>query len=458
MVKPVWNNAQRVNHQNFAKKTHPCAKKNLVPRAVLMKSGLVSINTARQNISKTAVLVNTARQVNAAHSKTTVNAARPMSYLSKTTHSTVKRPIHKNTTFKNSNINQRVNTIRGKKFNTARPKAVVNAIKGNNFNAVKASTCWVWKPKHKVLDHFGSTVKAKTINGEVQLHALVDGKKIIAIESTVRRDLQLEDAEGIDCLPNSTIFEELTRMGSKTTAWNEFSSTMAYVIICLAINQKFKFSKYIFESMVKNLDNLSGKFLMYPRVDIQQKDINRLKRTKPSIGLERAWETEAKVVYILNGLTRTYFIGPGLKNALLLGFIKLMLKCMSTRSTSSNLFYPLRDPESLIRRRNFGEPSSLFNFEEVMSIPHNNQGPLPAGPFPPNNNGPPPLVRPNEQAPRSMEELCQPSINGRGGPIALIPIQEMNFGLRHHMIQQVGTYQFHGLPGHCWDLKDFMDS
>ncbi|GJR65238.1 hypothetical protein Tco_0011303 [Tanacetum coccineum] len=48
MVKPVWNNAQRVNHQSFAKKTHPCAKKNMVPRAVLMKSGLVSVNTARQ--------------------------------------------------------------------------------------------------------------------------------------------------------------------------------------------------------------------------------------------------------------------------------------------------------------------------------------------------------------------------------------------------------------------------
>ncbi|GKD24584.1 hypothetical protein Tco_1230798 [Tanacetum coccineum] len=102
MVKHVWNNAQRVNHQNFAKKTHPCAKKNLVPRAVLMKSGLVSINTARQNISKAAVLVNTARQVNAAHSKTIVNAARPMLYLSKTAHSTVKRPIHKNTHLKTS--------------------------------------------------------------------------------------------------------------------------------------------------------------------------------------------------------------------------------------------------------------------------------------------------------------------------------------------------------------------
>ncbi|GKC43197.1 ribonuclease H-like domain-containing protein [Tanacetum coccineum] len=74
MVKPVWNNAQRVNHQNFTKKTHPCAKKNMVPKAVLLKSGLVSINTAKQNISKTAVLV----QVNTAHSKPIVNAARPI--------------------------------------------------------------------------------------------------------------------------------------------------------------------------------------------------------------------------------------------------------------------------------------------------------------------------------------------------------------------------------------------
>nr|GEU85547.1 putative ribonuclease H-like domain-containing protein [Tanacetum cinerariifolium] len=93
-----------------------------------MKSDLVSINTVRQ--------------VNAAHSKTTVNAARSMPYLSKIAHSTVKRPIHKKTTFKNSNVNQRVKTIRGKKFNTARPKAVVNAVKGNNSIVVKALACW----------------------------------------------------------------------------------------------------------------------------------------------------------------------------------------------------------------------------------------------------------------------------------------------------------------------------
>ncbi|GKB73658.1 hypothetical protein Tco_0935070 [Tanacetum coccineum] len=125
---------------------------------------------------------------------------------------------------------------------------------------------------------FWCTVVAKTINGEVQLHALVDGKKIIVTEASVRRDLRLEDEEGIDCLPNSTIFEQLALMGyekvsqkltfykpffssqwkflihtilqclsAKTTAWNEFSSTIASAIICLATNQKFNFSKFIFE-------------------------------------------------------------------------------------------------------------------------------------------------------------------------------------------------------------------
>ncbi|GJY14464.1 putative ribonuclease H-like domain-containing protein [Tanacetum coccineum] len=153
------------------------------------------------------------------------------------------------------------------------------------------------------IEQFWATVKMKTFNGVVQLQALVDGKKIIITEATVRRDLQLEDAEGIDCLSNATIFEHLSLMGyeklsqkltfykaffspqwkflihtvlqclsAKSTAWNEFSSTMASAIICLATNQKFNFSKYIFESMVKNLKNVSGKFLMYPRF-VQSKQL-----------------------------------------------------------------------------------------------------------------------------------------------------------------------------------------
>ncbi|GKG29902.1 hypothetical protein Tco_0419800, partial [Tanacetum coccineum] len=74
-----------------------------------------------------------------------------MTTLSKSARSTVKWPIHKNTAFKNSNFNQRFNTVKDKNVNTAKPKAVVNAAKPkvvvnaakpNNVNAVKASACW----------------------------------------------------------------------------------------------------------------------------------------------------------------------------------------------------------------------------------------------------------------------------------------------------------------------------
>ncbi|GJZ73885.1 hypothetical protein Tco_0638031 [Tanacetum coccineum] len=56
-------------------------------------------------------------------------------------------------------------TQRDKKINIVRPKAVVNAVKGNNFNVVKVSACWVWKPKHKVLDHV-----SKHNNASITLH------------------------------------------------------------------------------------------------------------------------------------------------------------------------------------------------------------------------------------------------------------------------------------------------
>ncbi|GKB95661.1 hypothetical protein Tco_0981798 [Tanacetum coccineum] len=101
------------------------------------------------------------------------------------------------------------------------------------------------------IKQFWATTKAQTVNGEVQIQALVYGKKVIITETSVRRALQLKDAEGTECLPNATIFAKLERMGAKTTAWNEFSSTMASTIICLATNQNFNFSKYIFDNMKK---------------------------------------------------------------------------------------------------------------------------------------------------------------------------------------------------------------
>ncbi|GKA57286.1 hypothetical protein Tco_0756474 [Tanacetum coccineum] len=65
------------------------------------------------------------------------------------------------------------------------------------------------------IKQFWDTVKAKTVNGEVQLQALVDKKKVIINESTIRRDLHLEAANGVDCLPNAAIFEHLTLIGEE---------------------------------------------------------------------------------------------------------------------------------------------------------------------------------------------------------------------------------------------------
>nr|GEV33393.1 putative ribonuclease H-like domain-containing protein [Tanacetum cinerariifolium] len=112
--------------------------------------------------SRQTVTTNTARPVNTDHPKTTMNAAKPMSYFSNSAHSIVKRPIQSKIAFKNSLINQRVNTVRNKHVNTTKPKtvvntarlkAVLNAVKGNEVYALKASACWVWKPKIKILDH-----------------------------------------------------------------------------------------------------------------------------------------------------------------------------------------------------------------------------------------------------------------------------------------------------------------
>nr|GFC27349.1 hypothetical protein [Tanacetum cinerariifolium] len=99
------------------------------------------------------ILVNTARQVSTAHLKSTVNAARPKSYPSKSSHSSVKRLIHKKTSFKNSNVNKRVNTVRAKTVNTARPKAVANVVQGNIVNVVKASgTCPILLSMKKLME------------------------------------------------------------------------------------------------------------------------------------------------------------------------------------------------------------------------------------------------------------------------------------------------------------------
>nr|GEZ78820.1 hypothetical protein [Tanacetum cinerariifolium] len=88
---------------------------------------------------------------------------------------------------------------------------------------------------------------------------------------------------------------------------------------------------------------------------------------------------------------------------------------MSTRSSARNLFPPLDNPELTIQRRSRVDSTLLNDFEMA------NDG-----------NGDPPI--PDHQ---TMEELCQPTLNDRGGPIAPIPIQATNIGHKNDMIQQV---------------------
>ncbi|GJZ61843.1 hypothetical protein Tco_0617980 [Tanacetum coccineum] len=77
------------------------------------------------------------------------------------------------------------------------------------------------------IEKFWATVKAKTVNGEVQLQALVDGKKKgHQYRVYCRKILFVEDAE-CDCPTQCYYLLNTTSlMSSKTTAWNEFSSTM----------------------------------------------------------------------------------------------------------------------------------------------------------------------------------------------------------------------------------------
>nr|GEV16764.1 ribonuclease H-like domain-containing protein [Tanacetum cinerariifolium] len=99
---------------------------------------------------------------------------------------------------------------------------------------------------------------------------------------------------------------------------------------------------------------------------------------------------------------------------------------MSTRSSARNLFPPFDNPELTIRGRTHTDPTLLNNSKMAAE-------------------GPSDLPVPDLQ---TMEELCQPSLNGRGGPITSISIQETNFRLKNNMIQQVrNSCQFHGMPG-----------
>nr|GEV62166.1 putative ribonuclease H-like domain-containing protein [Tanacetum cinerariifolium] len=93
-------------------------------------------------------------------------------------------------------------------------KQTVVATSSTEAEYVATASCYaqvLWI--HNQLLDYGLSVTS--VNDVTSLQALVDKKKVIITEATIRDALRLDYAEGIDCLPNEEIFTELSRMGAQ---------------------------------------------------------------------------------------------------------------------------------------------------------------------------------------------------------------------------------------------------
>ncbi|KAJ9566793.1 LOW QUALITY PROTEIN: hypothetical protein OSB04_002759 [Centaurea solstitialis] len=150
------------------------------------------------------------------------------------------------------------------------------------------------------MQQFWSNATSGEINGVATVSSKVGGRQLSINEAKIRAHLQLDDQNGITFFAISDIFENLKSMGyegtignlkldkskfspqwkflvhtlihsisKKSTSWNEFSSTIAYALICLANNQRFNFSKMIFDDIVAHikapLPKTLKKLFLYPR-------------------------------------------------------------------------------------------------------------------------------------------------------------------------------------------------
>nr|GFC96847.1 xylulose kinase-1 [Tanacetum cinerariifolium] len=80
------------------------------------------------------------------------------------------------------------------------------------------------------IKQFWNTVIVKQTNNVTRLQAVVDKKKVVITKATIRDALRLDDAEGVDYLPNEEIFAELAHMGyekpsTKLTFYKAFFSS-----------------------------------------------------------------------------------------------------------------------------------------------------------------------------------------------------------------------------------------
>ncbi|GKE59509.1 hypothetical protein Tco_1498694, partial [Tanacetum coccineum] len=119
--------------------------RDFAPSAVLTKSGIVPISVARQSSSRAAVPASAARPINTAAPKPFVNVARHRPNSFHKSHSPSRTPFNQQTSLKNRNLNDKVNTAKGNK--------VTSVVGEQGINVVKSSACWIWRPKGNVIDH-----------------------------------------------------------------------------------------------------------------------------------------------------------------------------------------------------------------------------------------------------------------------------------------------------------------
>ncbi|GJS29028.1 hypothetical protein Tco_0489648, partial [Tanacetum coccineum] len=153
-IRPVWNNVQRINHQN-----------KFVPSAVLTRSGKVQVSTAKKSSLRATTSTSTFRPVNTATHTNRVNVSKLRTNAFHKSHSPIRRSFYKPTTPNTRILNEKVNTARVNGVNTTGQTAV-SAVKGNRVTALKASAGCVWRPKMTHLnnvskDNSGSWVSKK---------------------------------------------------------------------------------------------------------------------------------------------------------------------------------------------------------------------------------------------------------------------------------------------------------
>ncbi|GJX14751.1 ribonuclease H-like domain-containing protein, partial [Tanacetum coccineum] len=129
-VRQVWNNAMRVNHQNYSN-----FRWDFAPTAILTKSGIVPISAARQSSLRAAAPASAARPINTALPKPFVNVARPRPNAFHKSHSPSRIPFNQQTSLKNRNLNDKVNTAKVNFVNTAKGNKVTSAIGEQGINA-----------------------------------------------------------------------------------------------------------------------------------------------------------------------------------------------------------------------------------------------------------------------------------------------------------------------------------